>query len=73
MPRQFVKIRKTKSDEETKALVLELVSQPPKALGVTAGAHKGEAWGLAVLWRYIKEHGPKHGHRQCRRNGCGDG
>jgi hypothetical protein len=63
MPR-FSKTRKTRSDEETKAWLLELVGQPPKALGVTAGAHKGEAWGLAVLWRYIKEHGPNQGHRQ---------
>ena len=64
MPRKPATIRKTKSADETRAWVLELVRQPPKAFGVTAGAHKGEAWGLAVLWRYIKEHGPKQGHRQ---------
>jgi len=51
MAEKPTKIRKAKSAEETKAWMLELVSQPPKALGVTAGAHKGEAWGLAVLHR----------------------
>jgi hypothetical protein len=37
------RIRKTKSADEARAWVLELLNQPPKALGVTAGAHKGEA------------------------------
>jgi hypothetical protein len=48
------KPRKIKTAAETRAWVIELVNQPPKMVGVTAGAHKGEAWGVAVLHHYVK-------------------
>jgi hypothetical protein len=47
---------------EAKAWVIELVSKPPSAVGVTVGS-KGrqgdELWTLMALRRYAREHGPK--------------
>lgn len=62
MPRKAPKIRQTRSDEETKAWVLELVSQPPKAVGVTAGRFKGEIWSLGALRDYVRSHGAPLGY-----------
>jgi len=61
MPRKAAKIRKTRSDEETKAWLLELVSRSPKALG-RAGSFEGEVWSLRVLYGYVVEHGQKLGY-----------
>jgi hypothetical protein len=62
MPRKNPKIRKIKRADETRAWVIGLVSQAPKALGVTAGRGQGEYWSLGVLREYVKKHGAALGH-----------
>jgi hypothetical protein len=62
MPRKNPKIRKIKRADETRAWVIGLVSQAPKAFGVRARRAEGEYWSLGVLREYVKKHGAALGY-----------